>query len=348
MEDGPGEDGSKRKNEEEDSVHERKRVRFDDDPPRGQAPGGEEGPGEPEAPTAHEQQEGEDADVEEDVEEEKTAPAVRVARSPGDPTPREIEEHMVTHMPFRSWCPHCVRGRGVSTPHTSKDKEGDNRVPIVAFDYCFMGAGDAPTTPILVVRCSDTGMTHTMAVCRKGTNEDWVVRRTCRFIEELGHKRIILKCDREHATVDLQNKIVAMSEKEIIPENSVTGDSKSNGLIENAVREVEGMIRTWKDHTEKHADFTIHQGMPLMAWVVDFAGLAISHYKVGKDGRTPVERVRGSRSMNQVVALGEKIMYLPLKRRGGKLRKLDPRYEYGTWLGFHNRTSESLIGTSRG
>ena len=29
----------------------------------------------------------------------------------------ERDEHNRTHTPFRSWCPHCMRGRGKSTPH---------------------------------------------------------------------------------------------------------------------------------------------------------------------------------------------------------------------------------------
>ena len=32
-------------------------------------------------------------------------------RSPGNPTKAEIEDHDVTHLPYRSWCSHCVRGK---------------------------------------------------------------------------------------------------------------------------------------------------------------------------------------------------------------------------------------------
>ena len=30
---------------------------------------------------------------------------------------KEREEHELTHIPYRSWCPHCVRGRGRNQPH---------------------------------------------------------------------------------------------------------------------------------------------------------------------------------------------------------------------------------------
>ena len=37
---------------------------------------------------------------------------------------KEWEEHRIDHWPFRSWCPHCVKGRGRATAHRSKgDKE---------------------------------------------------------------------------------------------------------------------------------------------------------------------------------------------------------------------------------
>ena len=31
-------------------------------------------------------------------------------RAPTKPSKEEVDEHMLTHLPFRSWCPHCVRG----------------------------------------------------------------------------------------------------------------------------------------------------------------------------------------------------------------------------------------------
>ena len=33
-------------------------------------------------------------------------------QDPKEPTKAEREEHEKTHLPFRSWCRHCVRGRG--------------------------------------------------------------------------------------------------------------------------------------------------------------------------------------------------------------------------------------------
>ena len=39
---------------------------------------------------------------------------------PGRPTKKEIEDLGVSHLPFRSWCRHCVRGRAQGSPHRSR------------------------------------------------------------------------------------------------------------------------------------------------------------------------------------------------------------------------------------
>ena len=38
---------------------------------------------------------------------------MRPARNPSQPTVKEREEHEALHFPYRAWCAHCVRGRGI-------------------------------------------------------------------------------------------------------------------------------------------------------------------------------------------------------------------------------------------
>ena len=33
------------------------------------------------------------------------------------PSESEVEQHEFTHLPFRSWCRHCVRAKGKESPH---------------------------------------------------------------------------------------------------------------------------------------------------------------------------------------------------------------------------------------
>ena len=75
------------------------------------------------------------AEVDEEV--RKPRPAVR----PYTPTKAEVYEHEVTHLPYRTWCKHCVRGRGVSTPHRQGSREEKMGITI-SLDYCFMNGED--------------------------------------------------------------------------------------------------------------------------------------------------------------------------------------------------------------
>ena len=56
----------------------------------------------------------EDAETGAEAEEEMRRP--KPAGRPYTPTRAEVYEHEVTHLPYRSWCKHCVHGRGVSSP----------------------------------------------------------------------------------------------------------------------------------------------------------------------------------------------------------------------------------------
>ena len=56
-------------------------------------------------------------------------------RDPGAPSKQEVDEHDLTHMPFRSWCKYCVRGRAKELPHgRGESEDSEVQVPIVAMD----------------------------------------------------------------------------------------------------------------------------------------------------------------------------------------------------------------------
>ena len=77
-----------------------------------------------------------DEENEEDIQEEG-AP-VKPLKSPSTPSRQEMLEHSLTHYPFRSWCPHCVRGKSKASKHSSTGGVEESEVPVVAFDYAFL------------------------------------------------------------------------------------------------------------------------------------------------------------------------------------------------------------------
>ncbi len=57
---------------------------------------------------------------------------IKVARDPGDPSEEEFQNHCVTHLPYRGWCPICVKAKGKEDGHK---EAGESTKPTVVLDY---------------------------------------------------------------------------------------------------------------------------------------------------------------------------------------------------------------------
>ena len=63
---------------------------------------------------------------------------VKKLADPRMPTEAEVEEHSRTHLPYRNWCYHCVRGKGKDLDHRKEVSE-ERGLSEYSFDYCFPG-----------------------------------------------------------------------------------------------------------------------------------------------------------------------------------------------------------------
>ena len=140
---------------------------------------------------------------------EATQPKTRAA--PTQPSREEVEKQMVTHLPFRDWCPHCVRGKPGSKPH--KSNQSVHEIPTVAVDYMFMHTNqneqEESGMPILVTKdllnCgTGTGMLSASVLVQKGVCAQ-ATRRLSAEVGKLGHSELILKSDGEPAIVALKS-----------------------------------------------------------------------------------------------------------------------------------------------
>ena len=115
----------------------------------------------------------EDEDQEGMHEGEEEAIVPRKMKNPRQPTKIEVEEHNLTHMPFRQWCPHCVRGKAINSPHKAKEERPEDTLEDmsrISMDYWYMGINDekAQNNPMLMVIDESTGAVIALAVGRKG------------------------------------------------------------------------------------------------------------------------------------------------------------------------------------
>ena len=137
-----------------------------------------------------------EVDTEDELGERKT----KKMQDPKMPTKTEIEEHNLTHLPFRSWCRHCVRGRGKELPHKRVGEHGE--MPELHVDMCFLGEEKDPhnTITVLVGRERSTRMTMATVVPAKSARS-FTSRRLVAFMKEVGilHGDLLVKSDQEPA-----------------------------------------------------------------------------------------------------------------------------------------------------
>ena len=129
-------------------------------------------------------------------------------------------------------------------------------------------------------------------------------------------------------------------------ENSPVKDSQSNGAIERGIQSIEGQVRTLISALQARLGVRISPDDCVLPWLIQHAGETLSHHQVGSDGKVPYQRLRGRKLKRHLVEFGEKIMWQPLDQL--KQGSLNPRWIEGVWLGIRPRTSEVIVGTSKG
>ena len=78
-----------------------------------------------------------DAAEDVDIQDEGEVEPLVVSTSPVQPTAAEVEEHRVTHLPFRRWCRECMMGRGLGEQR-GRHAGRSHSIAIVGVDYFFI------------------------------------------------------------------------------------------------------------------------------------------------------------------------------------------------------------------
>ena len=123
--------------------------------------------------------------------------------------------------------------------------------------------------------------------------------------------------------------------------------SKSNGIVERAIRSVEEQRRTMRSALEARLGVKWDYDHAVWAWMAEYASYLLNRFEVGHDGKTSYERCKGKRAKVLGLEFGESVWW---KRRseGGGLGKLVARWEEGVLLGCKAITVEIIIGTLEG
>ena len=135
-----------------------------------------------------------------------------------EPTELEIEEHYSAgHVPHRTWCRHCIAGRGKADHHLTKD--GRQQSHMLHADYGFIGDKrsveemDRENIPFVVVKDANppagTRWIDAHPVQSKGIKHEYQVQAVAADIVHAGYANFIFKTDGEPAIVALKREAVA-------------------------------------------------------------------------------------------------------------------------------------------
>ena len=291
----------------------------------------------------------EDKDVEVPVQEEPTeALDAKLKHSPCLPSPAEVARHCATHLPYRSWCPICVRAKAKEDPHRRAVEGLDEKTgyPVISMDYAFLE--NKVTT--LIVKDDATGSVLAYDCLSKGTGDAWVLKQLARDLEDWGRQDIHVKTDGEPAMLALQKALAVVRVHKTLPINPPEYNPQSNGAAEKAVQDVVGQARCLMLGLEARLKENLDPGLPFVQWLVRHAAFLLTRYSVGHDGLTPWRRLTGRNQTGVVVELGERVFAkLSLKRPATKRKakrgkkKLAARSVEGIWAGIYPRTGEHIV-----
>ena len=280
----------------------------------------------------------------EDLHGDEEAPA-RNVRNPKDPLPEERNLHYKRgHLPYRAWCPVCVKARGREDQHKAK-KSDDQAVVKVSMDYCSVGEMK------LLVGREDKSKHVFCHLCKcKGLGDDRIVDKIMRSISDTENTKIVLKTDGEPALVQVQDRIISVRTQPTIPENPPAYDPQANGGAERGVQEVKAQLRATKLGLEARIGVEIMDTMAILEWMIPQVADTINRFLVGDDGRTAYYRVRHKNFHGEVFEFGEQVLAKP-KRSNKQVRNkgaLEPRFHDATWVGYNDRNNEYIVVLKEG
>ena len=290
--------------------------------------------------------------AEEEGGEEEFGKRVPVKKAnPREPTKEEREEHEKTHIPFRNWCRHCVRGRGKEDECRRTDREPEK--PEVHLDFMFMGEEKSEKTLVILVAKERTTKAVMGCVVPRKSEGEWLAKRVMAFMREFGCEleQVTMKTDNEPALVAVAENVgrlrAAKGGVGMVVEHSPVHSSKSNGIVERAVQSVQGVIRTMRSAVEEKWGVKLEVDHAVWPWLVEYAGWLLTRAEVGADGKTAYERSRGKEAKLPGVEFGEGVLW-KRRREGGPLGKLTCMWEDGVFLGVKGSTGEMIVGDEKG
>jgi hypothetical protein len=275
-----------------------------------------------------------DDEDDEDGEDALPSSVIQTTTQIKSPSKAERYAHYPHHLPYRSWCEHCVKAKGRVSSHRAS---GDDRLPgcqIVHIDFAFLRrrtdvVSEDDLMPILVMKDDTTRMASWLPLQSK-SNDGYSAAKLGEFVKMLGYKKLFIKFDNESSILALKRRVRDENKDDVtlLPEESATHDPQTNGTAEAAVKIMQENVRVHLSQLSHNYGRRIPLDHVRLTWLIPYvATLYNLRYPIKGDGRTLRMNWKLRQFHGVFYDFGRGVFY----RRAGEI--YDAQFVRGIYLG---------------
>ena len=121
----------------------------------------------------------------------------------------------------------------------------------------------------------------------KGPTDQYGRERLKSFTKARGIELLVCKSDQSNALVAQIETVVDALWRDgfqVALEQSLVGESQSNGIAERKIQDVEELLRTMRAALQGRLKMQIPMRHPMMQWLMEHVASVTNRYLVGNDG----------------------------------------------------------------
>ena len=271
-------------------------------------------------------------------------------------------EHELTHLPFRSWCGSCIKGKVNEDFYRRREEEKKEDLARFYLDYYFFIktlSKDSVTTNFKDLKEEQPDSTARLA-CRdqkngsifagvansKGPGDVYSNALALEGMKFCGHPDVLVVSDTEPAIKSVAKNLVKNYPKKAVSQPVPKGDPQANGAAERAVLELSNQVRTLKVAFEiSNPIIKETEISTVFTWMARHAAWLCTRFGIKQDGRTAYERLRNRSCEGEIAEFGEVVLY---KFSNQNLKKLENKWACGVWLEKSLSNDKHFVATPMG
>ena len=196
---------------------------------------------------------------------------------------------MVSHLPFRPSCPHCVKGLARDCPHRS-DYGPPPDTPIVPMDFCCANAeSDDDVLTILAMKEKPFQAVGATVLPDKSASE-FAVATIIGYLDFWRCQEVMIKCDQERSMKKIDE---SLQERRRPRQTIVEKRHQSNEVVKYAHHHLEGLLRAVRSDLMEKTGVNVNVKSLLAPWLIRHCVWSLTRFATGADGQTAFKRQRG-------------------------------------------------------